>query len=614
MSHDSLTQTTKARSFGATPHLDGVSAAHEAEGSVSEKPALLAARVEHFRRPTERPFLRSERERVTCLFGGLTYRHERLMEASFQGMGYRAARIPTPTKADYDTGRECCSPGMCNPVYFTVGALVNYLKRLRDIEGLTVGQILDGYVFVTTGSCGPCRFGMYESEFRLALRNSGFDGFRVVVFQQKAGANQSSRDDGIEVNAEFARRLVTALMIGDLLNDLAHQIRPYEVNPGETECVLEEALERVCTFLRLERTGGRGAKCEVQSARCDVLGVHRGILRDWGGVLLQVIRNRYGRVLGECMQLIDGIGVDYTRPRALCKVTGEFWAQMTEGDGNFGMFSFVESQGGEVMVEPITTWAVYLLDSAIRRTREVRSAKCGVRSAERWRRFRIVYNLRGWIVYLRKVAMLKTVSYLIRREYERMRRALGGMPHPLASMSELRELARPFFNDRITGGEGHMEVGKTLYYSVKGLSHMVLSLKPFGCLPSTQSDGVQRAALSYYGRQGYDILFLPVETSGEGEIGARGRVLMALEQAKARCEREFEACVEKTGYAVEDLRGYCACHGELRRPFQRVCKRKGIVGRAANFVLNIASRMDTERDRRSLERAGVDAAIRARSG
>jgi len=159
-----------------------------------------------------------------------------------------------------------------------------------------------------------------------------------------------------------------------------------------------------------------------------------------------------------------------------------------------------------------------------------------------------------------------------------------------------------------------MEIGKTLYYSVKGLSHMVLSLKPFGCLPSTQSDGVQRAALSYYGRQGYDILFLPVETSGEGEIGARGRVLMALEQARARCDREFEVCVEKTGYAVEDLHGYCARHGELRRPFQRVCKRKGIAGRAANFVLSVAVRMDTERDRRSLERAGVDAAIRARSG
>jgi len=39
-------------------------------------------------------------------------------------------------------------------------------------------------VFFTAGACGPCRFGMYEAEYRLALRNAGFDGFRVLLFQQ----------------------------------------------------------------------------------------------------------------------------------------------------------------------------------------------------------------------------------------------------------------------------------------------------------------------------------------------------------------------------------------------------------------------------------------------
>jgi len=551
-----------------TKALDGVSATPGTARHVAE-----VRRVEHFKREAERPFLRGERDSVTCLFGGLTYRHNRLIEATFQGIGYRAARIPTPTKADYDTGRECCSPGMCNPAYFTIGALINYLKRLQEAEGLTLEQVLDGYVFVTAGSCGPCRFGMYESEFRLALRNSGFAGFRVIVFQQKAGVRQSDPCAGLEVNAEFARRLVTALMIGDLLNDLGHQIRPYEVRAGETERVLEEAVGRVCAFLRSE------------AVRWKVLG-------DWGGLLRQVLWNQYGGILRECRGLIDEIEVDYTRPRALCKVIGEFWARMTEGDGNFGMFSFVESQGGEAIVEPVTTWAVYLLDSGVRRRREVRSARCGMRSVGRISGAGLVYEMAAWIVYLRGAALLRLVSFLIRREYDRMRRALGGMPHALPSMSELKELARPFFNDKITGGEGYMEVGKTLYYSVKGLSHMVLSLKPYGCLPSTQSDGALDAALSHYGRQGHDILFIPVETSGEGEIGARGRVLMVLEEAKARCDREFEACLAETGHGLDDIRSYCGRHAEFRRPFQHVAKHEGVAGRAATFVFAVASRMN----------------------
>ncbi|MGA3048110.1 MAG: hypothetical protein ABSD67_15870, partial [Terracidiphilus sp.] len=66
------------------------------------------------------------------------------------------------------------------------------------------------------------------------------------------------------------------------------------------------------------------------------------------------------------------------------------------------------------------------------------------------------------------------------------------------------------------GGEGHMEVGKNIFYTVNHLCHMVLALKPFGCMPSTQSDGVQSRVVSKF----KDMIFLPIETSGEGEVNA----------------------------------------------------------------------------------------------
>ena len=55
-------------------------------------------------------------------------------------------------------------------------------------------EIIDSYVFLTAGACGPCRFGMYEAEYRLALRNAGFDGFRVLLFQQSGGLNQADAE------------------------------------------------------------------------------------------------------------------------------------------------------------------------------------------------------------------------------------------------------------------------------------------------------------------------------------------------------------------------------------------------------------------------------------
>ena len=47
-------------------------------------------------------------------------------------------------------------------------------------------------MFLTAGACGPCRFGMYVTEYRKALRDAGFDGFRVMLFQQTGGLKQAT--------------------------------------------------------------------------------------------------------------------------------------------------------------------------------------------------------------------------------------------------------------------------------------------------------------------------------------------------------------------------------------------------------------------------------------
>ena len=113
----------------------------------------------------------------------------------------------------------------------------------------------------------------------------------------------------------------------------------------------------------------------------------------------------------------------------------------------------------------------------------------------------------------------------------------------------MQRLGHPFYNRRAGGGEGHLEVAKNIYYSNKDLAHMVLSVKPFGCMPSTQSDGAQSAVVSNY----KDMIYLPVETSGEGEINAHSRVQMALGEAKNKAKKEFAEALEKTGLTLDDV-------------------------------------------------------------
>jgi len=89
-----------------------------------------------------------------------------------------------------------------------------------------------------------------------------------------------------------------------------------------------------------------------------------------------------------------------------------------------------------------------------------------------------------------------------------------------------------------------------------------------------------------------DMIFLPIETSGEGEVNAHSRVQMALGEAKAKAKMEFETALKSTGKRLEDIKEYVADHSELRRPFYHVPHREGIAGTAAQFVLHVNDRIN----------------------
>ena len=137
-------------------------------------------------------FTKSEKSKITLLIGGLTMAHDYLVSGAFTSLGYNTVPLDAPNYDALRAGKEFGNRGQCNPTYFTVGNLVKYLAYLRDERGISTKDIVDKYVFLTAGACGPCRFGMYVTEYRKALRDAGFDGFRVMLFQQQGGLSQAT--------------------------------------------------------------------------------------------------------------------------------------------------------------------------------------------------------------------------------------------------------------------------------------------------------------------------------------------------------------------------------------------------------------------------------------
>ena len=82
---------------------------------------------------------------------------------------------------------------------------------------------------------------MYEAEYRLGVQNAGFDGFRVLLFQQDDGINAASGEAGLKFTVDFGLSVFNAINLGDIMNDVACQIRPYETISGRDRTRLQRS-------------------------------------------------------------------------------------------------------------------------------------------------------------------------------------------------------------------------------------------------------------------------------------------------------------------------------------------------------------------------------------
>ncbi|MCB9670435.1 MAG: 2-hydroxyglutaryl-CoA dehydratase [Alphaproteobacteria bacterium] len=421
-----------------------------------------------------------------------------------RGLGYRIQQLGCPDDAALQTGKEFGNRGQCNPTYFTVGNLVKHLVELRDVRGLPTERIVEDYLFVTTGACGPCRFGMYATEYRKALRDAGFDGFRVLLFQQQGGLEQATGEsDGLEIDHRFAIAFTKALLVGDILNLLGYRIRPYEVVPGSTDDAL--------------------ALCRTIAGEA---------LQTGGSVTLALYR---------CRRALAAVEVDRSAPKPLVSVIGEFWAMTTEGDGNYRLQRFLESEGAEVDIQPIVNWLLYLvwdLRFDIEHRSELREEDTGI------------FGLKGRNP-TRDLWALKAMDLAVRGVFQVWANVAGLHRYHLPDLDGIKRLADGMYDANVKGGEGHMEVGKLVHFVEDATNHMTVSVKPFGCMPSSGvSDGVQSLVVSRYP----DANFLAIETTGDGDVNVYSRIQMALFKARKRAQAEHEAALEAAGLTQDTFR------------------------------------------------------------
>jgi len=493
-----------------------------------------------------REFTRDQREHTTILVSGLTMAHDLFIQGALRGIGYKVVALDTPDNDALQFGREYGNRGQCNPTYFTVGNLVKYLDGLRQ-QGKTKDEIVKNHVFITAGACGPCRFGTYVTEYRKALRDSGFDGFRVLLFQQTGGLKQATGEGvGLEMNPQFFWGVVRGILIGDVLNALAYRIRPYEVEPGATDRAVETSKGLISNAFEQNTS-----------------------------LPLALLKVR--RIMG-------AVKVDRLKAKPRVGIIGEFWAMTTEGDGNYGLQRFLEAEGAEPDIQLVTAWLLYMIWQG-RFDTEARATLRGVdKSASE--KGGSKFSLKGVDVRKRK-ASLWAGEKVLRGLFQTFATAMGLEDYHLPDMDKIADVSHAFYDNNLRGGEGHMEVGKLIQNVAYAKVNMTLSVKPFGCMPSSSvSDGIQSLITELY-PQG---IFLPIETNGDGAVNVYSRVQMQLFKAKQLAQKEVDKALADVGMTLDEVRAYLKKHPSMASAFHRAPHMAGCT--SADLIYEVGAKKD----------------------
>lgn len=328
--------------------------------------------------------------------------------------GHDARVAPPTTSATVALGRSVTSGRECYPAIITSGSM---MEILRDNPPEKTA------FFMGTAS-GPCRFGQYCRYHGMILKRLGHGGVPIVT---SSSSDSYSTVDGF---ASFNRQktLYQGISLADNLYRARFRIRPYEVNPGETDRVYGEQLAKVCE--RAEKGLSLGICAREAAAAFGAIPVENAVRRPRIAVFGEIyIRN-------------DPYANDNTLER-------------------------IEELGGEVVYSPISEWLEFVNTSFIEKSRKL-GRQGGV--------------MTGRI----KAGVMAMMKKPVGKPFEQL---FADTPH--ASSEAILKAASPYMPENI-GGEAILCIGAPLALMGNGGIQGAVNVLPFGCLPGTVVTAVSR--------------------------------------------------------------------------------------------------------------------------
>ncbi len=326
--------------------------------------------------------------------------------------GYRVVQLNNSSRNVVDEGLKYVHNDTCYPALLVIGQFLDAIKN----GGYNPHKV----AFFITQTGGGCRASNYIHLLRKALERAGMSYVPVISISFGLEKNP-----GFKLSLSLLRRMVYAMMYGDLIMNVANQVRPYEVKPGSSDARVEAWCQKLVSGFQ----AGKYMRRKFMPALFD------DICRDFAAI----------PVSGPEKIRVGVVGEIYVKYSPL---------------GNNDLEKFLLSEGMEPVVPGLTDFIIFKIYN--------REVDVDIYGGSPFKRF---------LMRLMKRYVEQSQQDMI-AALERSNRFRAPGP-----FSQLHELVQGYIGDGNKMGEGWLLTAEMLELIHSGTPNIVCA-QPFGCLPN----------------------------------------------------------------------------------------------------------------------------------
>ena len=357
-------------------------------------------------------FTKEMKKDYTILVPQMAPIHFEIFEKVLQSEGYKVKLLRESTAHTVETGLKYVNNDACYPSILTIGQL------LEEVESGNYDTNKLALMMSQTG--GGCRATNYIGFIRKALRDAGYPEIPVISFNF-VGLEKNS---GFKITLPLVKKLIKAVIYGDLLQKLLYKNKAYEINKGETEKLYYKWLEK-CKKLSIETT-----------------------------------KKEFNQSLYDMVNDFEQIKLDTTKEKPKVGIVGEILIKYHPFGNNY-CTDLLDREGAEVVMPDLMGFVKYVMMNGVVKGKIL--GKGGFTSK----------------IYKTAIKVVDTIE----KDYKK---ALEGSKKgylPPCNIEELAEMVEEILSTGNQTGEGWILTAEMLEFMNHGIEN-IICLQPFACLPN----------------------------------------------------------------------------------------------------------------------------------